>query len=88
MVHRTQSRDTAPEAERIQIEAWRRMAPAQKLHVVSELVRATEELARSGILERYPDASEREVELRLAALRLDRATMIRLFGWDPEIQGY
>jgi hypothetical protein len=88
MVHRTQSSDTAPEAELIQIEAWRRMAPAQKLHVVSELVRASEELARAGILERHPGASEREVEMRLAALRLDRATMIRLFGWDPEIQGY
>jgi len=88
MVYHTQSRDTAREAERVQIEAWRRMAPAQKLRIVSELVRASEELARAGILERHPDASAREVEMRLAALRLDRATMIRLFGWDPEIQGY
>ena len=88
MTYRTQSRDTAREAERIQVEAWRRMAPAQKLRIVSELVRATEELARAGIRERYPDAGEREVELRLRALRLDRATMIRLFDWDPEIRGY
>jgi hypothetical protein len=55
---------------------------------VSELVRATEELARAGIRERYPDAGEREVELHLRALRLDRATMVRLFDWDPEIRGY
>ena len=88
MVYHTQSRDTAREAERVQIEAWRRMAPAQKLRIVSELVRACEFLARAGILERHPDASAREVEMRLAALRLDRATMIRLFGWDPELQGY
>lgn len=88
MAHHTQSRDTTHEAERIQIEAWRRMAPVEKLRIVSELIRATEELARAGILERHPDASEREVEMRLAALRLDRATMIRLFDWDPKIQGY
>lgn len=84
----TQSRDTTPDAERIQLEAWRRMTPAQKLRVVSELVRASEELARAGIRARHPDADDREVELRLAALRLDRSTMIRLFGWDPEIRGY
>jgi hypothetical protein len=84
----TQSRDTTPDAERIQLEAWRLMTPAQKLRVVSELVRASEELARAGIRERHPDADEREVELRLAALRLDRSTMIRLFGWDPGIEGY
>lgn len=88
MAYHTQSRDTARETERIQVEAWRRMAPAQKLRIVSELVRATEELARAGIRERYPDAGEREVELHLRALRLDRATMIRLFDWDPEIRGY
>ena len=88
MAYHTQSRDTAREAERIQVEAWRRMAPAQKLRIVSELVRATEELARAGIRERHPGASPREIEMRLAALRLDRTTMIRLFGWAPEIQGY
>ena len=86
MTYRTQSRDTTPDAERIQLEAWRRMTPAQKLRI--ELVRASEELARAGIRERHPDADEREVELRLAALRMDRSTMIRLFDWDPEVEGY
>ena len=31
-----------------------------------------------------PHASEHEVLLRLAALHLDRETMIRAYGWDPE----
>jgi len=31
---------------------------------------------------------ERELRLRLAALRLDRETMIGVFNWDPEVQGY
>jgi hypothetical protein len=85
---RPQSPDTSRAAERIQIEAWRRMSPAQKLRVVGELYDAAQALARAGIRARHPDAGEREIRLRLAALRLDRETMIRWFGWDPEIEGY
>ena len=35
-----------------------------------------------------PDLSERELRLRLAALWVERTTMIEAFGWDPEVQGY
>jgi hypothetical protein len=88
MAARTQSRDTSTEIERRQIETWRTMSAAQKLAMVSQLTLAAEELARAGIRERHPSATEREIELRLGALRLDRDTMIRVFGWDPEKQGY
>lgn len=84
----TQSRDTDPAIEERQIEAWRAMTPAEKLRIVSELVRATEELALAGVRLRHPNALAREVALRLAALRLDRETMIRWFDWDPEREGY
>jgi hypothetical protein len=30
-------------------------------------------------------AGEREVFLRVAARRLDRETMIKAYGWDPEL---
>jgi hypothetical protein len=40
-------------------------------------------VARAGILERHPHATGREIELHL-----DRDTMIRVFGWDPEKQGW
>jgi hypothetical protein len=32
----------------------------------------------------YPTADDREVLRRVAARHLDRDTMIRAFGWDPE----
>jgi hypothetical protein len=64
------------------------MSPAQKLRIVGELYDAAQMLARTGIRARHPDADEREMRLRLAALRLDRETMVRWFGWDPEIEGY
>lgn len=64
------------------------MSGARKLALVSQLTLAAEELARAGIRERYPAATEREIELHLGALRLDRETMIRVFAWDPEERGY
>jgi hypothetical protein len=85
---RTQSRDTSAEIEARQIAVWRSMSAAEKLALVSELTAAAEELARAGIRARHPDADEREIALRLAALRLDRETMVRLFGWDPVQRGY
>lgn len=83
-----QSSDSAPEIEARQIEAWRAMTPAAKLRLVSELISATEELALAGVRMRHPNAPEREQQLRLAALRLDRSTMVRWLGWDPEREGY
>lgn len=32
----------------------------------------------------YPEADEREVFLRVAARRLDRESMIKAYGWDPD----
>jgi len=51
-------------------------------------VPTVEEMERR-IQARYgPDLTERELRLRLAALWLDRETMIEAFGWDPEVEGY
>ena len=85
--YRTQAADTSPEAERVQIEIWRRMTPAEKFAVFAALQRDVELLAEAGIRRRHPDATDREVFLRRVALNLDRATMIRVFRWDPEGEG-
>jgi hypothetical protein len=64
------SLDTSPDIERMQIERWRRMSPAEKAAIVSGLTRSVHELALAGIRQRYPDASPREQFLRLALLTL------------------
>ncbi len=86
--YRPQSRDTSEAADRLLMDAYRRMPPWEKARRVSDLTRACQELALAGIRERHPDADERELRLRLAALWLDRDTMIRVFSWDPEKEGY
>ena len=86
--YRTQSGDTDFEVERLMIEAYRRMPPWEKARRVGEMVHTLEVLALAGIANRHPEATERERRLRLAALRLDRETMVRAFGWDPQLHGY
>jgi len=64
------------------------MAPAEKLALVSAMTRTAQELSLAGIRARHPDATDDELRLRLAALRLPRELMIRLFEWDPAVEGY
>ncbi len=83
------SLDTLPEIEEMMLEAYRRMTPLEKLERVVELNRAAAEMAAARIRAEYgPNLPERELLLRLAALRLDRRTMIEVFDWDPEEKGY
>ena len=86
---KTQSADTPPEIEERLLEGYRRMTPWEKLLRVFELNQMAQQMAAMRIQAQYgPDLSERELRLRLAALWLDRETMIEAFGWDPEEKGY
>jgi hypothetical protein len=73
------SADTAPVIEDRQVQAWRRLSPAERLRLAIEASRAVTELALAGIRRRYPSASERECFLRLAAIRLGVDTARRLY---------
>jgi len=86
---RTQSPDTAPEIEEMVMERYRQMTPQEKIAIIQGLNRTAMLMALAGIRMRHgPDLSERELQLRLAALWLDRETMIKVYGWDPEVEGY
>jgi len=70
------------------MEVWlgllRGKTPGERIEMVFELTDFALRMAESGVRVRHPDASEREVFLRSAALRLPRELMIRAYGWDPE----
>ena len=70
------------------VEEYRRMTPAEKLTRVFELNRALEQRHRARITAQYGDVPEREMRLRLGALRLGRETMVKVFGWDPDEKGW
>lgn len=69
------------------LDHWRRASPDQKLDRMFAMGHSVNELARADLRTRYPDATPREIELRLRSRSLDRETMIRVFGWDPDIHG-
>lgn len=62
--------DTPPEIERQQVEAWRRMSPAEKAAIVTGLSRAAYAMTWAGVRHRYSDASPREHFLRVAVVVL------------------
>ena len=82
--YRMQADDTAYEIERLMIDAWRTLSPAEKARHFRDACRAVDQLARAGVRARFPDAPEREVRLRVAAMRLGPDLMREVYGWNPE----
>jgi len=80
--------DTPPKIQELLIAGYRSMTAQEKLRQVSELTKTVQQLALARIRKQYGDISEHEQRLRLAALWLDRDTMIRVFNWDPKKEGY
>ena len=80
--------DTHPAIQKILIDGYRKMTPQQKMRRVSELNRSIQQLALARIRKQYGDISERELQLRLASLWLDKDTMRNIFDWDPQLEGY
>jgi hypothetical protein len=77
-------RDTDSKALDVFYEIHRRRSPGQKAADVFELTDWMIQLTEAGVRLRYPGASQREVFLRAAALRIPRDLMIKAYGWDPE----
>jgi hypothetical protein len=75
--------DTHPDALKVFWELQRQRAPAQKLADVFELSQWMINSSEAGVRLRYPDATDREVFLRAASLRIPRDIMIKAYGWDP-----
>lgn len=54
----------------MQVALWRGMTPLEKARLVSAATRATQLLSLAGIRRRHPQASEEEIMLRLARIKL------------------
>jgi hypothetical protein len=76
--------DTDPRAMQVWLDLMRKMTSAQKIAAVFELNELAIKISEAGVRRMYPKAGEREVFLRTVARRLDRDTMIRVYGWDPQ----
>ena len=72
--------DTRPDAERVQIELMRQAPSWRKLELLGQLNQTVRLLAVSGLRQRYPDATDRELRRRLADLLLGTEMAARVYG--------
>lgn len=75
---RTQSRDTHPEVERVQIELLRKAGVARRLSLVRSLSQTVIQLSRRAIRESHPGASEEELALIFVELNYGKELAERL----------
>jgi hypothetical protein len=78
--------DTDPKALEVFIDLQRKMTLAEKTAGVFQMTEMLWRTAEAHERRTHPRANEREIFLRVAAHRLDRDTMIRVYGWDPACQ--
>jgi hypothetical protein len=76
--------DTSPEAWERYHEALDAMDPSDKLGLVFQLQSDLHARLDAGLRARYSNETDYQIMLRRAALYIDRKTMIRGYGWDPE----
>jgi hypothetical protein len=71
--------DTSAGVEQRLVDGWRRMTPREKIALVLGMSANVRQLALAGVRRRYPGASPREQQLRLAQV---------LFGQDLARRAY
>jgi hypothetical protein len=72
--------DTHPKMEALQIQLWRQASPTRKMHMLAELNAAARLVAMAGLRARYPQATEAELRLKLAALLLGEDLAQKVIG--------
>lgn len=82
------SSDTTPEAQQKRFELLRRLSPERRLALAFELTDTVRQLVLADLQHRFPQASEEEIRRRFIARALPRETVIRVYGFDPDKEGF
>ncbi len=72
--------DTRPEAKAVLIDLLRQAPPWKKLRMMCQLNASMKRLAVVGLRQRYPAASEEEIQRRLADILLGPALAEKMYG--------
>jgi hypothetical protein len=79
----TLSSDTDAEAERIQMEIYRRMPAWRKIELIVEAIETARQLALAGLRSRHPEAGPEEIRRRLFGLLLGEKLAKEVYGPLP-----
>jgi hypothetical protein len=76
--------DTEPKALKVFLDLQRSMTPAEKLRSVFDQIELVRGIIEARERQLHPGASDHEIFLRVTSHRLDRETMLRVYGWHPD----
>jgi hypothetical protein len=79
--------DTAPDAFAVYVALITALSPADRAARTRGLTLTVNTLALAGLRMRHPAATEQELLLRLAALRLGDDLVERVYGWRAPADG-
>jgi hypothetical protein len=80
--------DTHPKIEKMLIEGYRKMSSQEKMQRICQLNQFAYNLVLSSVKEKYPNASEHEIKMRVASRSISPELMLKAFGWDVAKEGY
>jgi hypothetical protein len=76
--------DTHPDVEKMHVAILRSMPPWRKFRLVNDLIVTGRKLALAGLRERFPGASEGELNRRLATILLGPKLADKVYGPEPK----
>ncbi len=82
--YRTESADTAPEAEQLMIALARGRSSGEKSSRVWAMMEYVHNLAFAALRRNQPELSDDEIRFRLTARRLGHELTMTVYGEDPE----
>jgi hypothetical protein len=82
----TRPLDTSPEAERVQIEIFRKMTPERRLRAASELTQLVRATLAGGVRMRHPHYSDEQVRLAVIRLTLPEKLFLAVYPHAKEIE--
>lgn len=85
----TLSSDTDTEAERVQMEIYRRMPAWRKMELIVDAIETNRQLALAGLRSRHPEAGPEEIRRRLLGLLLGEDLATEVYGPLPgRVEGH
>ena len=82
------SPDTTAEAQEMHYAMMRRLQAPQRLALALGLTHALRKLILADLHHRFPQASDEDIRRRFISRVLPRADVIRVYGFDPDEEGY
>lgn len=82
--YRPQSEDTSEAVDRMVMEGFAEMSPAERIQLAIDAWNAMVQLSIAGLRMQYPTASEEELQRRAGARRLGRELTLRVYGKEAE----